>query len=161
MLTQAHALSKATGTALIKGALASPENHQPHWALHISSLPHFVASMTAMKEQLEFLFYEELVLDENLLHQLSREVGLISQEEVIAPGFTKDVGRILHALRSRRGSLVSATLYGFMRDGKMFFCRWETLLSSFAQFPEKLLEPESVHWIRKLRNTDELPHGLN
>lgn len=127
------------------------ENPSP-FSLEFDSFPEFENALTLLKNEIDFLVYDEMRVDEELLYSLQLELQDLAKAEGIGDEY---VSKVIAALRSYENECFSTIAFAFLKSNRIFFVRAQREISRYIYQPERLFVQDELSKIRKLHGTTE------
>jgi hypothetical protein len=147
--TLAHSLRREI--PVIRGRVWGGEEKNQGWAVECHSFEIFAQALKQMGDQVRFLAFDEMALDDDTLHVVHDDLQRLAVEENLSGDL---ISKALAALRSRENEIYAVVTYAFMSSGQVIFVRAQNALAPFVYHPHRLLSSEGISSVRKLKTLD-------
>lgn len=151
-ITQLHTLPLIR--ARIASALSGSSGSSNGYTIECRNLEEFENALSALKQQIEVVVYDESVLDSLTIDEIAEELSQANRELGEHFSGQKAVEKALSALRSRERELYAITAYAFTKSGRVLFVREETELAPFVAWPHRLFSSDALIQVRRLHGVD-------
>jgi hypothetical protein len=132
-----------------QGRVFPSEDRQGGWTIESVSFEEWVTALSRMPERIEFIVYDESILDDDALFLLNEDLTRYAEDYGTAPEVAT---KAVSALRSHQDELYAVTAYAFLTSGHVLAIRATSELAKLIYNPGRLLTNEGLNRIRKLKN---------
>lgn len=133
---------------IIRGRVWAGDERNHSWAVECDSFEVFKSTVLELGDRVEFLAFDEMILDEDTLRVVQDDLYRYAAEETIA---SESISKGLSALRSHEKKMFAVVAYAFLTSGRVIFVRAQNELARFVYHPENLLTNEGLSNVRALK----------